>query len=117
LSKLDFDIAASSVNVTLPPLKFGEAELFYDLFETVYFQVGAISRRIFSPSVLDETKGFIVNASNFTADANTQQTTVNGAVEKSGIQQSLNNQASSKLVPQFDTYSVTVSPFSDLVNK
>jgi len=117
LTKLDFDMAASSVNVTLPALKFGEAELFYDLFETVYFQAGVVSRRIFTPSVLDETKGVIVNSSNFTSDNSTQQTTMNGFIEKNGIQQRLNNQASLNSIPQFDTYSVTINPTSDIVNK
>jgi hypothetical protein len=115
LARQDFDISASSVDVVTPPLKFGEAELFYDVFETVYFQSGAVEKRIFAVPLLDETVGLLLSPPQ--DDGSEQKVTMNGLVNASGVEKSLANQAAKKQVPSFDTYSVFAGYGFPLVNK
>lgn len=118
LTRSDFEISSSEVNVSLPPLKFGEAELFYDLFETVFFQTGVVSRRVFSVSIFDEIAGVLFNDKLFIQDdSDSQLVTSNGAVISSGIQKDLSMQIGTNQSPSFDTYNVDVMPTSPLVNK
>lgn len=118
LTVTDFEIANSDVGVTLPPLRFGEAELFYDLFETVYFQTGVIANRIFATSIFDETVGLLLrNDSAAQNESEPQTVTTQGIVNRNGVQKSLARQASANHVPSFDTYSLKVLPSSPLVNK
>lgn len=118
LAVTDFEIASSEVNVSLPLLTFGEAELFYDLFETVYFQTGVIANRIFSTSILDETSGILLTGKNSSQnESETQIVTTSGIVNNSGIQKTLAQQAGTNNTPTFDTYNLQVLPSSPMVNK
>lgn len=116
LSKQDFDIAESSLNVKLPTLSFGEAELFYDIFNSVFFQTGALQKRIFSSTIFDETVGIVVNSSLF-PESEGQAVTTNGVYRVSGISKPLQKISKSQQTPSFDTYSVSVSAADGLVNK
>jgi hypothetical protein len=57
--------ASSSIVIEPAKISFGEAEIFYDLFSTIYFMEGRLKEIIFSPTVLDRTVGVLFSPSEF----------------------------------------------------
>lgn len=113
----DFDLSDQNINVKLPPLKFGEAELFYDLFESIYFQTGTIQKRVFATTILDETVGIVVNDVNFPRKIDGEQlVTNNGIIIAGNVSQNLEKESQKNSTPAFDTYSVSLSSTEPLVN-
>lgn len=109
LSVDKFTDAASSVIIEPKFFSFGEAELFYDLFSTVYFMAGRINDMVFVPTVLDRTIGVMFSPEEFKKYE-----------KKEDYQNLKTNQAISKLVSQqctIDSYSVDVNPSTSLENK
>ena len=86
LSRQDFDVAESSLNFKLPTIQFGESELFYDIFESIFFQSGTVQRRIFSPVIFDEIVGTLVNNSKFPKTMNQNYSvTTNGEIGRAHV--------------------------------
>ena len=118
LTLTDYVSSKFSTNLSHPTLTFGEAELFYDLFMTVHFQLGCIQQRVFSSSLLDETVGFFSNSSSFPQMKSDPQTiTVNGPKQVSGISTDMEYQSKFRQSPTFDTYSLEATIAAPLVNK
>lgn len=65
LAMQKFSDASSSIIYSSPVLTFGETELFYDLFSTVYFLAGRVNETVFAPTVLDRTAGVLFSPQNF----------------------------------------------------
>ena len=113
LSTNDFRLSENSLDLSISPLSFGEAELFYDLFNTVYFQLGTAMRQVFSPSILDETLGLCVSDANFSEMMPELSTlTLDGSITMTDSKKLI-----AKQIPTFNTYNVSLKSSQSLVNK
>lgn len=61
----DFSNTKNSVSIEPAVLNFGEAEMFYDLFSTIYFMQGMIQQKVFSPSAVDKIVGILHSEKSF----------------------------------------------------
>jgi hypothetical protein len=57
----------SKISIQNSYLTFGEAELFHDVFSTVYFQSGLIQKNVFSTTYSDRIVGILTNSKEFSA--------------------------------------------------
>ena len=115
-----FQDGSSSIIVKHAPISFGEAELFYDIFSTVYFFEGQIANLVFSSSILDRTVGAICSLDDFLLASTSDSIKMlgNKLVTNSAnqqIQQS-NSSAGNPDSFSFDTYSVEFISSNPLVN-
>ena len=88
----NFSNGSSSASAKAAPLNFGEAELFFDLFSTVYFMQGSILDEVFSVTILDKTVGVLYSTDDFS------------------------NSPSSPNVSKFDTYNVSAQIDTPIFN-
>jgi len=65
LTKTIVQTNQTKTNIQNPFLTFGEAELFYDVFSTVYFQSGLIQKNVFSTTYSDRIVGILTNSKEF----------------------------------------------------
>ena len=103
-----------------PKVNVSTAELFYDIFDSIYFYNGLIEERIFSPSYFEKTMGFYFYPPEFKSMSDREETRVMG-----GRKISTNNQLDWGLARSdvtqgtvsIDAYSVNVVPGPPLVVK
>ena len=51
--------------IAMPTLTHAQAELFYDIFSSIYFMTGKVHNKVFAPSVFDKTVGMVMTAGDF----------------------------------------------------
>lgn len=66
LTKPQVQLGTQELTKKEPFLNFGESELFYDLFSTIFFQSGRIQSSIFSPPYSDRIVGILSDPEEFT---------------------------------------------------
>lgn len=96
------------------------AELFYDIFDSIYFHDGLIEERVFSPAYFDKTMGFLFEAFKFRSMSGKAEEVV-----KLGKKISTDNQLSigltkSDVTPgtvSVNSYAINVVPADPLVRK
>lgn len=91
LTVSDFSNSKNSATVIPAILNFGEAELFYDLFSTIYFMQGMIQQKVFAPGAVDKIVGIFHSDKSFKSLG-----------DSAGIQENADAQETSS----FNTYNV-----------
>ena len=119
LTKQNSELTTSAVSLTPARLSLGEAELFFDLFSTVWFQVGTLQSFIFSPTAFDDVMGVFVTPEEFSFGGQelTQQILGSKSVNSNQDAKSQSQSSQSPDFLSFDTYSVDAISSSPLVNK